>query len=488
MRIGIIALWHESSTFLPEPTTLEDFQRDFVGSGDAVRQHFAGGHHEISGFLDALDAAKAEAVPIFVASATPGGVIAANAYRLLLGQMMGELEKAGRLDGVLVAPHGAAVSESESDVDGHWLMEARRRIGPGVPMVCTIDPHANLSPKMVAACEAIIPYRTNPHIDQRDRGVEAVGLLLRTIGGEISPTMAAAFPPVAIHIARQHTSELPCRRLMELAASQVQRGAALASGVVLGFPYADVAEMGSSFVVVTDNDSKSAQRLAEELAKELVARRHEFTATFPGVDEAIELGLKGEAPVALLDMGDNVGGGAPGDGTLIAQALQHRRIAGSLACVWDAEVAKRATQIGVGGEIACEVGGKTVAVAGKPIRIRGRVASLHDGRFWETEVRHGGKSAYDMGATAVIKTDVLTLLVHTNRTPPFSLRQLTSCGLEPEKFRMIVVKGVNAPLAAYASVCRTFIRVETPGVTAADMTRLNFARRRRPLFPFEEIE
>jgi microcystin degradation protein MlrC len=115
------------------------------------------------------------------------------------------------------------------------------------------------------------------------------------------------------------------------------------------------------------------------------------------------------------------------------------------------------------------------------------VRSLHDGRFSESEVRHGGKAEYDMGKSAVIETDDLTLLVHSIRTPPFSLNQLTSCGLDPGKFRMIVVKGVNAPLAAYGPVCRTFIRVDTPGVTMADMTCLPFVHRRRPLFPFEEI-
>jgi microcystin degradation protein MlrC len=224
------------------------------------------------------------------------------------------------------------------------------------------------------------------------------------------------------------------------------------------------------------------------LAGYLIANRQQFVVRFPGVEEAVEQAIDAEAPVCLLDMGDNVGGGAPGDGTLIACELQRRRIMGSLVCLWDPAVAEEARKIGPGGKIETAVGGRTVSLAGMPLTISGTIRSLHDGKFAELDVRHGGKSQYDMGVTAVIEADGLTLVVHSIRTPPFSLGQITSCRLDPGKFRMIVVKGVNAPLAAYAPVCRTFIRVETPGVTVADMTQLPFVHRRRPLFPFEEID
>ena len=103
-------------------------------------------------------------------------------------------------------------------------------------------------------------------------------------------------------------------------------------------------------------------------------------------------------------------------------------------------------------------------------------------------MRHGGRRHYDMGLAAVIEVEGgLALLVHSIRTPPFSLRQLTCCGLDVARFRVVVAKGVNAPLAAYGPVCRSFIRVDTPGVTTAGMTRLDFVYRRRPLFPFEDV-
>src|SRR5437660_2216900 len=128
MRIGIIALLQESNTFIGQPTTLAQFEQELLVTGQSVRQRLAGTHHEVAGMFHALDEAGEEAVPIFAARAMPFGVIQATAIERLLEMMFAELERAGGLDGILVAPHGATVSEPYPDVDGHWLGELRRRV------------------------------------------------------------------------------------------------------------------------------------------------------------------------------------------------------------------------------------------------------------------------------------------------------------------------------------------------------------------------
>ena len=130
MRIGILALLQESNTFISQPTRFEQFEQDLLACGEEVRERLAGTHHEVAGMFHALEEEGAEAVPIFAARAYPFGVIEGDAIERLLGIMFAELEKAGKLDGVLVAPHGATVSQPFSDVDGHWLSEVRRRLGP----------------------------------------------------------------------------------------------------------------------------------------------------------------------------------------------------------------------------------------------------------------------------------------------------------------------------------------------------------------------
>ncbi len=489
MRVGILSLIHESNTFSHTPTTLDLFRRDGILTGEAVADHFRGGFHEISGFLEGLDGAGIDAVPMFYASTPPSGRITVDTCDALIEMMFAQLAAAGPLDGLLVAPHGANAGEGADyhDLDGCWLNRLRGEVGPDIPIICTIDPHANLSQRMVAACDATIAYRTNPHLDQKQRGLEAAALMARTLRGEVRPVQAAAFPPVAIGIERQYTSSPPCRPLYEKADAWLEATGVLSDSIVLGFPYADVPEMGSAFIAVTDGDPDLAQRIADDLAGYLVAHRHEFVGEFISIPEAVDAALDGEGPVCLLDMGDNVGGGSAADGTLIAHELLKRGEVKTFLCLYDPGSVERAVAAGVGARLTLEMGGKTDDRHGPPIRTEVRVQGIHEGRFTETAVRHGGRTAFYMGRTAVVTTDSgLTVSLTSLRTVPVSLGMMTSIGLDPTDFHVLIAKGVHAPTAAYAPVSKRLIRVDTPGATTADMRRFDFRYRRRPLYPFEE--
>ena len=201
------------------------------------------------------------------------GVIESSAAVELIEMMLSELSRAGHLDGLLVAPHGAAVSELAPDFDGHWLSLLRESVGPSIPIVGTLDLHANLSRRMVDATDALIAYRTNPHVDQKETGATAARLLLRTLRGQIAPKMAMADPPVSVEIDCQATDETPASELVALADEMVTAPGILSNSVLLGFPYADVAELGSSFVVVADGNLNSAQAQADRMAGYLIANR-----------------------------------------------------------------------------------------------------------------------------------------------------------------------------------------------------------------------
>ncbi len=345
-------------------------------------------------------------------------------------------------------------------------------MGRDKPLVGTLDPHANLSPAMVAACDALVAYRTNPHLDQKERGVEAAALMVRTLRGEIRPAQRAAFPPLAINIERQSTDEEPCRGLLQLAAEMRERRGVLSTSLQLGFPYADVVEMGSSVLAVTDDDPQLAQRCADELAAAMWSRRHELVGKLVDAEAALDQAEPLTGPICLLDMGDNVGGGSPADGTILVHALRRRRLGPSLACLYDPAAVQRATAAGVGQRVELTVGGKTDARHGPPISGSFTVVRLAEGTWEEPQPRHGGFAKFDQGPTAVVTDDDgLTLMLTSRRMAPFSLRQLTSCGVDPAQFRFLVAKGVHAPVAAYAPVCRHLIRVDTPGVTQADHRR-----------------
>ena len=489
MRVGILSLIHESNTFSHTPTTLDLFRRDGILTGEAVADHFRGGFHEISGFLEGLNDAGIDAVPLFYASTPPSGRITQETCDALIEMMFAQLAGAGPLDGLLVAPHGANAGEGADyhDLDGCWLTRLRGEVGPDLPVICTIDPHANLSPRMVAACDATIAYRTNPHLDQKQRGLEAAALMARTLRGEVRPVQAAAFPPVAIGIERQDTSSPPFRPLYEKADAWLKKTSVLSNSVVLGFPYADVPEMGSAFIAVTDGDPDLARRIANDLAGYLVAHRDEFVGEFISIPEAVDAALDGEGPVCLLDMGDNVGGGSAADGTLIAHEVLRCGEVKTFLCLYDPASVERAVAAGVGARITLDMGGKTDDRHGPPIRTEVRVQGIHEGRFTESAVRHGGRTDFYMGRTAVVTADGgLTASLTSLRTVPVSLGMMTSIGLDPADFHVLIAKGVHAPTAAYAPVSKRLIRVDTPGATTADMRRFDFRYRRRPLYPFEE--
>jgi microcystin degradation protein MlrC len=486
-RVGVIALLHESNTFISQPTTIEHFRENILLQGEAVRQRMAGTHHEVSGFFEGLAREQFEAVPLFAARAVPYGPITAEAFDELLAMMFDSLNAAGPLDGILVAPHGATVCTAHRDADGYWLAELRRRVGQAIPIVGTLDAHANLSRQMIDATDALIAYRTNPHLDQRERGFEAAVLIARTIRGEVHPTQAAAFPTVAINIERQLTADSHLVPLYDLADSMLQQQAVLSNSVLLGFPYADVEEMGSSAIVVTDNDSVLASELAERLGDYVLTHRDDFVGDLIRIEQAIEQASMLTGPVCLLDMGDNVGGGSPADSTHLLHALARSNVSSAFVCLCDPTSVEQAVTAGIGSQIEMRVGGKTDAVHGEPFVADFEVVGIFDGKFEEHEPRHGGFTHCDQGLTAIVRTMRLTVMLTSRRMPPFSLQQLISCNVDPSHFQVLVAKGVNAPVAAYEPVCNHLIRVNTPGCTTADMRTLDFEHRRHPMFPFDEL-
>ncbi|RIK72174.1 MAG: hypothetical protein DCC67_19650, partial [Planctomycetota bacterium] len=482
----------ESNTFVAAQTTLDDFRQDVLLTGKGMRERFAAAHHEVGGFFTGLEAAGIEAVPLLAARALPSGPLTAATFDELMARLEACWDRARPLDGLLVAPHGATVGEHLADVDGHWLQLVRRWLGRERPIVGTLDPHANLTPAMVEACDALVAYRTNPHVDQRQRGLEAADLMARTLGGEIWPVQAAAFPPLAINIECQSPDAPPCRPIYELAEEVRLRRGVLSASVCLGFPYADVPQMGAATIAVTDGDNALAGELADELARCAWSRREQFVPELIGVDAALDqleqpgATTSARRPVCLLDMGDNVGGGGPGDGTWLAAAIHRRRLRGAFVCLYDPQAVAQAVRVAPGQTVRLAVGGKTDALHGLPIEGEFTLRGVFDGAFAETAPRHGGVSAFNQGMTAIVETvDGMTVMLTSKRAPPWSLQQLRSCGLDPASFRILVAKGVHSPLAAYREACDQFIRVNTPGATTADLHALPYRRRRRPMFPFE---
>ncbi|MEX2511849.1 MAG: M81 family metallopeptidase [Cyclobacteriaceae bacterium] len=489
-RIGILGIYHESNTFLEKSTDWEDFSNGHLLYGHSIIEEYRDAYHEIGGMVEALGKeADLEIVPLFYAEATPGGTISGETAERLLMEVKNTLTGALPLDGLMVVPHGAAVSASIMDFDGHWLKMVREMLGPHLTIIGTIDPHCNLSDAMVEAVDALIAYKTNPHVDQRQVGMEAGRLMIDTLSGKIRPTMQAIQSKVAISIEMQHTGSSPCKELYQLSSKIGGRSKILSTSVVLGFPYADVPEMGTSFIVVADGDEPLARNAVNELNDYIFKNHLKFSGDKIGLGQLPDEIRKAQKPLLLLDMGDNVGGGSPGDSTFLLELLESLAGQRSFICIYDPEAVKTVKErLGKDVFLTLSIGGKTDHLHGKPIDISVKLISLVQGKFSEKEPRHGGQVNYNMGETAIVKTKSgNTLMLTSLRTVPFSLQQLLHFNIDPAHFDIIVAKGVHAPLAAYQSVCKSIIRANTPGVTRADMVNLPYWNRRKPLYPLDDL-
>lgn len=488
LRVALLGIYHESNTFISRPTTLENFKDGHWLTGDAIRSEYKDSFHEIGGMLEVMDANDMETIPVMFAEATPGGVVSSKTYHTLLKQMLDGLTALLPLDGCLVVPHGAGVAEGYDDMDGHWLSEVRKLVGDKVPVVGTLDPHANVSPRMAQATDALVAYKTNPHIDQRETGRSAAEILIRALRKEIAPVQLLVQTPIAISIEQQNTSGEPCKRLHEYARELTRNEKVLSVSLLLGFPYADVEDMGSAFIIVSDDLPESElQRLGDGLRSRLISEKEKCVGEMKNINSILPAITDLPRPVLLLDMGDNIGGGSPGDSAYLLDAIERDGNYRSFHCIFDP--AAVAVAAGYHLQDTFELSfGNTDAIKGGPT-FKNKVTLLlkSHGKFTEKKPRHGGQVNYDMGEIVIVKTEAgNTVLLNSLRVPPFSLSQITTFGIRPEDYDLIVAKGVNAPIAAYGVVCPSIIQVNTPGVTQADMTSFHFKKRRKPLFPFEK--
>jgi microcystin degradation protein MlrC len=490
VRIALGGLMHESNTFAAGQTGVAAFEAGGLETGPGIYARWGEAHHEVGGFFEGATKFGFEAVPTLMGVATPAGPLTADAYQELTERLLAAIDGAGLVDAVLLALHGAMVAEGQSDADGALIERVRDRIGPNRPLVVSLDYHANVSPRMVAASDALVAYRTYPHVDQRLCGLRAAALAAHAAGGRIRPTQALSKPPLLINILAQETGLEPLRGLMNELSALDREWSHLDASILAGFPYADVAAAGPACVVVTDNAPALASETAARLSARIWNARHALVATPPGPAEAVTRALaakpgSGETPVVLVDLGDNIGGGSAADSTVLIHELIRQGATGAIVVLHDPAAVQKCAAAGIGGMVTLDAGGKDDRNA-PPLHVQGRVNGLHDGRYVEELPRHGGSRHNDQGLTAVVETsEHNTVVLNSRRHPPFSLGQLTSLGLAPQTARVLVVKAAVAYKAAYGPIAGTIIPVDTPGLTAVNPARYTYHKIRRPILPLD---
>jgi len=358
-------------------------------------------------------------------------------------------------------------------------------IGPEIPLVVTLDFHANIGAVLARAADLIIGYDTYPHVDVAARGEEAAALLRRLIDG-VRPATAYASVPILAVPGRQGTDDYPMRDLLARVHAIEADPRVLTVTLAGGFCYSDVPEAGIGIVVSTDADPALAAAYATELQALAWAERDAFVQTDIPPAEAVAQALVAPPgrPTILVDAPDNVGGGTPGDGTVLLAELLRQGATEAVVVIADPEAVALAFAAGVGGIFSGLVGGKTDRFHGDPISVRGAVRLLADGRFTYRGSYMPGQER-SMGRTAVLDVAGCHLVLTEHKTMPFDAQHLRSVGISPEWCRVIVVKSATGWRAAFGELAGLVLSVATPGICTADLATLPYARVRRPIFPLD---
>jgi len=489
-RVAVGGIAHETHTFAPSRTDLDAFARQALYEGEALLGNLRGTSGALGGALEGLARAGYQPVPLLYAAAVPGGLVTRAAYDDLAARLLDRLREAMPVQGVLLALHGAMVAEGEEDCEGDLLRRVRALVGPTCPIVGVLDMHGNLSPAMVAAADVLVAYDQNPHLDTFARGLEAADILRRLLAEGLRPTSAWVRLPLLLSALTTWTEKPPLRPVHERAQVLERRARVVNVSVFGGYAYADTPFSGMSVLVTTDGDHGLARTLAQELAEIAWAQRE--AATYKGVPvaEAVRRAVQApRGPVILADVGDNVGGGAPGDGTILLRALLVAGAQGAVVTLADPEAVACAWRAGAGATVETFVGGKCDRWHGEPVWIRGEVERLSDGRYTSGGTDHFaslyGREVH-MGRCAVLQCAGVRLLLAERKTPPGDLAQLRSQGIKPEAQGIIVVKSAVAFRGAYEPIASEIIEVDTPGLCSADLGRFPYRRLTRPIFPLDE--
>jgi len=484
VRVAVGGIMQETNTFCAVAATLRDFA-PYVRRGDAILSTYKQTRTPMGGFLDAGRTEDFTPVPTFFAKAVSSGLTERRTFEALVDDLVQAVRVATPVDGVLLALHGAMVADGTPDADGEIAERIREVVGPEVPIAVELDLHANISKRLVDNVNILTGYDTYPHIDIYDRAVEAGTLLARTFQGHIRPTLARSAVPLLLVPQMQQTSRPPMATLMEEAHRLEASAGMLAVTVAGGFCYADVPHAGVCIVAMSDGNRAHAEDIARQIAQQAWAQREAFAVHNLSVTEGVARAVRAKSgPVIVADVGDNIGGGGPGDGTVLFRQLMAEDAQGAVIAIADAEAVAAAVEAGVGGTMRTTVGGKVDDRHGAPVTVSGIVRAITDGRYVNTGSYMTG-AVVEMGRSAVVQVGGIELLLTERKSSPFDLEQLRSVGIDPTQRQIIVVKAAIAWRAAYEPIATEIIEVDTPGVTSTDLSTFTYTRLRRPIYPLD---
>ncbi len=482
-RIGVAGFLHETNTFAASRATLDDFLMADAWPGllrdEAVLNETAGINLATAGFVAAMQG-KHQLLGLVWASCGPSGLVTEQAYETLWQWTAAALQQAMPLDALYLDLHGAMVAEHIEDGEGEWLRRVRGIVGD-IPVIATLDFHANISALMVQQASAMLVYRSYPHIDMAETGARAAVLMERLLVGEPCH-VAWRQLPFLISLPWQCTSMAPMQALQ--AALSVSVPNILATEAAPGFPLADVPDCGPSILVYGRNP-QAAEQVADALQQQWLAARTKFRGRLWSLDDAVKraASYRGEAPLILAETQDNPGGGGDSDGmALVHEWLRQQAGDACMGLIHDPVVAAQAHAAGIGAEIDIALGARDNSASGPPLRARVRVEALGDGKFSATGPFYRG-SRMALGLMARLSYEGLQLLISSRKQQAADQAMFRHLGIEPARQRVLILKSSVHFRADFEQIASQILVTLTPGCNTADLSTLPYRRLRPGVAP-----
>jgi microcystin degradation protein MlrC len=483
-RIAVGGFLHETNTFAPTKATYDDFIHGGgwprMSLGSDIPRTIRGVNVGLAGFIEAAEERGWELVPTVFAAATPSAHVTEDAFERIARVMVDGIAAAGPIDGVYLDLHGAMVTEHLDDGEGEILARVRHVIGKNVPLVASLDLHANVTPEMMEHADALIAYRAYPHVDMAETGracAEHLALLLNT-----KQRFAKAFRqlPFLIPISWQCTNDEPAKGIYERLKA-LQGDAVPTLSFAPGFPAADFRDCGPS-VFAYGRTQADADAAVDRMADIIEGHEDDFDGRIYAPDEgvlhAMELAKTATRPIVIADTQDNSGAGADSDTTGMLRALvRNDAKRAAIGVIWDPASARAAHAAGVGAAVRLSLGGKSGIPGDSPYNETFVVEKLSDGHFVASGPYFGGRTM-EMGPSACLRIGDVRVVVASHKAQLADQALYRYVGIEPTEQAILVNKSSVHFRADFEPIAEKLLICAAPGAMPADPASLPWARLR----------
>lgn len=479
MRVFVASLATETNTFSPIRIGRAAFEDAFYAPPG---QHPAAPTLCSAPFVAARARAADPGFTLIEGTATwaePAGLVSREAFESLRDEILDQLRAAMPVDVVLFGLHGAMVAEGYDDPEGDLLTRARSIAGEAAVIGVELDPHCHFSQAMLDAVDIPITFKEVPHSDFLARAFDLVHLSVAAARGQVRPHVTALDLRA---IANFMTSLSPGRELVDDIIALERQDGILSISVVHGFPAADVAEVGTRVIVVTDGAPELGRRVARDLGDRILGFGAARMPEMPGPEDAVARALAmTDGPVILADRWDNPGGGVAGDSTFLLHALAaHAGVKSAVGAIWDPLAVDLCRAAGVGARLSLRIGGKTSVASGPPFDADLQVTAVTDDLVVPFQ-----QSFVSLGAAAAVRVGDLVIVVASRRVQTFHPDVFGNLGIAVEDMKIVAVKSASHFHSAFAPLAAGIIYVNCGGPYPPDPVQIPFTKIRRPIAPLD---